>query len=100
MPRGKQATLRSRAKYAARVATSMKSNGVPYTAHADNLTPDRVFIILNKRISWLNDKIAIRKASNLPYFLYLEEREALIWMQDKIHELCLKLSHQTDTRKE
>lgn len=56
-----------------------------------NSNPKRAFWLLNKRVEWLNDKIAIRQANNQSYYHYVDEREALIWLMDKVKELCEKL---------
>lgn len=53
-----------------------------------NLTAARAFFILRKRIEFLNDKVTRRMDAGEPYSLYLEEREAMIWLMDKVNELA------------
>lgn len=55
------------------------------------LTPEKAFNIVTRRIDWLEDKIAFCQANNLKYDLYIREKEALLWMLDKIKELSQKL---------
>lgn len=60
-------------------------------SHANNLTPQRAFHLVNKRINWLNDRIIFNRANRLPYWYFIEEREGLIWLLDKVGELSKKL---------
>jgi hypothetical protein len=67
---------------------------------AENLRPERAFYLVRKRIEWLNDKIAWALANEQKTFHYTEEREALLWMLDKIAELSRKLLAVEPQRKE
>jgi hypothetical protein len=58
---------------------------------AENLKPERAFYLVRKRVEWLNDKIQWALANGQKTFHYTEEREALLWMLDKIAELSRKL---------
>lgn len=65
---------------------------------SSNLSPERAFRLVTKRVTWLNDKIAWAQANGHKSALYVEEREALLWMMDKIKELCEKLLDTPQTR--
>lgn len=53
-----------------------------------NMTPSEVFQILTRRIVWLNDKIAWNEANDIPYLLYVKERESIFWIMDKVAEMA------------
>lgn len=58
---------------------------------AENLTPDRAFKLICKRIEWLNQKIDANREAGKGFELFIQEREALIWMMDKVKEMSEKL---------
>jgi len=58
---------------------------------AENIDPERAFKFVTRRIKWLNEKIAERQDEGRHWTLYLEEREALLWMMDTIQELSRRL---------
>lgn len=59
--------------------------------YAPNLGPNRAFHLVNRRIDYLNQRIESCRIDGKPASLYVDEREALLWMQDKIAELAGKL---------
>lgn len=76
----------------ARYEAKMTAHAIRQKAHPQqmsyNLTPARAFFILRKRIEFLNGKIISRMDAGEHYSLYLEEREAMIWLMDKVNELA------------
>lgn len=46
---------------------------------------------INKRILWLTDRIAWCQVNDKPFNLFIRERESLIWLEDKVKELALRL---------
>lgn len=85
---GKPAYLRRKEKYRQLFQEKQKRRE---SRLSTNLSPERAFYLIAKRVEWLNDKIAWAQANNLKYALYIEEREALLWAVDKIKELSEKL---------
>jgi DNA-binding NarL/FixJ family response regulator len=49
------------------------------------------FQSLTARVDWLNNKIEQRVLADLPFDLYVEERDAILWMMDKVKELSERL---------
>lgn len=79
--RRKQADQKLRAELQARSASR----------YAEHLSAEDAFSLITRRITWLNNKIDDVRALGRPYDLYLREREALLWMMDKVKELAEKL---------
>lgn len=55
------------------------------------MTAKDAFRAITQRISWLNDKIAWCQVNDMKFSLYVREREALLWMMDKVKELSSEL---------
>jgi len=51
----------------------------------------QAFRAIISRINWLDDKVQIRNANGQPHDLYIDEREALLWVLDKIASLSRNL---------
>lgn len=88
MPNGSSAKQRQREEY---TRTSLERQARREARMSSNLSPERAFRLVTKRVAWLNDKIAWAQANGHRSTLYVEEREALLWMMDKIKELCERL---------
>lgn len=58
------------------------------------------FNSINKRILFLTDKIAWCTVNDKPFNLYLQERESLIWLCDKVKELSSRLLRLLEDEKE
>src|SRR6478609_2522252 len=76
----------------------------PYTFHSDNYdariarkkakhrpSARGAFIFIVRRIRWLDEKAYRCSSQGLPFDLYVEEREALLWILDKIKFLSARL---------
>lgn len=76
----------------------------PHTFHSDNYdariarkkvkhrpSARSAFIFITRRIQWLDEKAYRCNSQGSPFELYVEEREALLWILDKIKYLSARL---------